>query len=238
MNKDEALVAETLKFRGYVDVEFEPDGNIPPDFANRGVQAFEVTRLNDSKIIAGKRQSNDQKIPSLKEAFHRLFESIGLKTSEFGFYIVLDINGHSWSKDTLIKLTKSKLREVRIGELYNSGSIYISEHLTLDYIASSNVSQKFQLGGVSPEAIWVGHELRECLKYAISEKARKCKSYKEKYESWHLYLVDYVSSCDQEIISKLEHRDFDPDEFWDTICLVSPSNSAVFKDIEKNSGET
>jgi hypothetical protein len=235
MNKDEAIVAETLKFRGYANIKFEPDGNIPPDFAACGGNAFEVTRLNDSKIIAGKRQSNDQKFPSLKEAFHRLCESFGPKTGEFGFYVGLDMNGHSWSKDTLVKLTKSKLKAVRHEELYNSGSIYISEHLTLDYIASSNVSQKFQLAGVFPEAIWVGHELRECLKYAIGEKSRKCELHKDKYKVWHLYLVDYVSRCDQEIIAKLEHRDFDPDNFWNAICLVSPSDSSLWAEIRKTS---
>lgn len=46
MNREEQLVEEYLKSKGYENVIFEPDGNIPPDFTINGSIAIEVRRLN------------------------------------------------------------------------------------------------------------------------------------------------------------------------------------------------
>lgn len=48
MDASEKLVQDHLKHRSYVDVVYEPDGNIPPDFLVDGHIAIEVRRLNQN----------------------------------------------------------------------------------------------------------------------------------------------------------------------------------------------
>ena len=48
MDATEKLVAKHLKHRGYANVVYEPDGNIPPDFLVDGTIAIEVRRLNQN----------------------------------------------------------------------------------------------------------------------------------------------------------------------------------------------
>ena len=46
MDDSEALVENYLKYLGYCDVVYEPDGNVPPDFLVNNTVAVEVRRLN------------------------------------------------------------------------------------------------------------------------------------------------------------------------------------------------
>lgn len=48
MDESDALVGRYLKARGFTDVRYEPDGNVPPDFLADGRVAVEVRRLNQN----------------------------------------------------------------------------------------------------------------------------------------------------------------------------------------------
>ena len=46
MKQEEKWVEEYLTHRGFRDIVYEPDGNVPPDFLIDGKIAIEVRRLN------------------------------------------------------------------------------------------------------------------------------------------------------------------------------------------------
>ena len=48
MDETERIVLAHLTHRGFTDVVYEPDGNIPPDFLVNGSIAIEVRRLNQN----------------------------------------------------------------------------------------------------------------------------------------------------------------------------------------------
>ncbi len=48
MDTSESLVRDFLLYRGYADIVYEPDGNVPPDFLIDGRIAVEVRRLNQN----------------------------------------------------------------------------------------------------------------------------------------------------------------------------------------------
>jgi len=50
MDSSETLAKEYLRFLGYTDIIYEPDGNIPPDFLVNGRIAVEVRRLNQNLL--------------------------------------------------------------------------------------------------------------------------------------------------------------------------------------------
>jgi hypothetical protein len=48
MDHSEAAIQKLLANMGFMNVTYEPDGNIPPDFAINGEIAVEVRRLNQN----------------------------------------------------------------------------------------------------------------------------------------------------------------------------------------------
>lgn len=52
MNHSEKLVSEYLTARGFSNIIYEPDGNVPPDFVIDGRIAVEVRRLNENEETA------------------------------------------------------------------------------------------------------------------------------------------------------------------------------------------
>ena len=49
MDHSEKVVFQYLKSRGFINIVYEPDGNIPPDFTIDGRIAVEVRRLNENE---------------------------------------------------------------------------------------------------------------------------------------------------------------------------------------------
>ena len=49
MDHSEKVVFQYLKSRGFINIVYEPDGNIPPDFTIDGRNAVEVRRLNENE---------------------------------------------------------------------------------------------------------------------------------------------------------------------------------------------
>ncbi len=67
MNQDELIVKQYLDGLGLGPVEFEPDGNIPPDFVVNRTIAVEVRRLNKHVEVDGQPQGLEQaEFPLLK----------------------------------------------------------------------------------------------------------------------------------------------------------------------------
>ena len=50
-NREEQIVIDCLIHQGYTEIEFEPDGNIPPDILVDNKIAIEVRRLNQNEIM-------------------------------------------------------------------------------------------------------------------------------------------------------------------------------------------
>src|SRR5206468_13124046 len=49
MDKSEQIAESHLRSRGFQDIMYEPDGNVPPDFLVDGQIAVEVRRLNQNE---------------------------------------------------------------------------------------------------------------------------------------------------------------------------------------------
>ena len=52
MRQSERIVADFLVRRGYADVRYEPDGNVPPDFLVDDRIAVEAGVLNQHHVFA------------------------------------------------------------------------------------------------------------------------------------------------------------------------------------------
>jgi len=54
MNNDEQIALKCLNNLDYTIIEYEPNGNVPPDFLLDKKIAVEVRRLNQQKLFNGK----------------------------------------------------------------------------------------------------------------------------------------------------------------------------------------
>ena len=60
MDDSEARIAAYLAHRGFTDVVYEPDGNVPPDFLVDGRIAVEVRRLNLNAVTGTEYQGLEE----------------------------------------------------------------------------------------------------------------------------------------------------------------------------------
>jgi hypothetical protein len=76
MDRQEQIVKEYLESKGYTDIVYEPDGNIPPDFLVDNKIAIEVRRLNQNFVAEGESKG-------LEEVEIPLYHTIVKIVSEF-----------------------------------------------------------------------------------------------------------------------------------------------------------
>lgn len=86
MDASEALVARYLRSLGFLDVVYEPDGNVPPDFLVEGRIAVEVRRLNQNVL------REDGRPEGLEEVFIPFWQ----KMKTYLPTVASSIDGESW----------------------------------------------------------------------------------------------------------------------------------------------
>ena len=88
MDHSERIVSEYLSYRGFRDVVYEPDGNVPPDFLLNGCVAVEVRRLNQNEETPdGPRGLEEAAIP-LQAKVSRLLGTLGSSDEGESWYVV------------------------------------------------------------------------------------------------------------------------------------------------------
>src|SRR5712691_4749237 len=91
MDSSEKVVSEYLAHRGFRDVLFEPDGNVPPDFLFEGRIAVEVRRLNQNEETSeGPRGLEEVAIP-LQAKVIRLLATLGPATGDESWYVTYSL---------------------------------------------------------------------------------------------------------------------------------------------------
>ncbi len=81
MDNSERLVEHYLRSLGYLDIVYEPDGNVPPDFlVNRHI-AVEVRRLNQNvRSVTGDLEGIEEVFVPLWQAMKRYLPTLGPST--------------------------------------------------------------------------------------------------------------------------------------------------------------
>src|SRR5213595_1852143 len=87
MDSSEGIVSEYLSHRGFRDVVYEPDGNVPPDFLVDGRIAVEVRRLNQHERIGDVPRGLEQTSIPLDRLVIRILESMGPPTVGMSWFV-------------------------------------------------------------------------------------------------------------------------------------------------------
>jgi len=230
MDSSETIAFEFLKSR-FSNIEYEPDGNVPPDFLVEDRIAIEVRRLNQN-FIAGHipRGLEESRIP-LWQKVENFLKSLGPPKGNKSFFVFFRFRRPLPEWKELADEIRAKLMTLNITEVNGMKDIFISEKFDLTVFPASNLwKDAFLLGGCIDRDAggFVLAEVERNLRICIEEKTKKISPYREKYPEWWLLLIDHIAhgldSLDRDQSRKLIRIDHS----WDKIILLNPENPSWF----------
>jgi hypothetical protein len=221
MDRTESQALEFLRSRGFNDAVYEPDGNIPPDFAC-GRIAVEVRRLNQHDEFG--RGLEVSAVPLVMK-FRKLLASLGppLTTS---WFVTFQYRRPVETWRSLRPKIEAALAVFRDTPIDGVVRIPVSDGFSLGIIKASQLhDSRFVHGGHTDHDSggWIASETIRNLAIVIPEKSRKIESFHSKYSEWWLILIDHIgyARLDAHELEALRQNVVRPPE-WAKIFLVDP----------------
>jgi hypothetical protein len=228
MDPSEALVELYLRHLGFDDIVYEPDGNIPPDFAVDRRIAVEVRRLNEHLNLPSAPEALDRLQIPTRRRFDELLKEFGPPN-----------RGTSWFVTYRLRRPLEPWRSLRSQvarwlDAFKEGPQEKQTHsqrfdggVKLWLVPSaSELEDLFVLGGFvdSDASGWLLSDLRENLDFCIAEKTRKAAPFWSRYPEWWLVFVDHIgyglTSYQREIFG----ASLPAIGAWSRVILLNPSN--------------
>lgn len=235
MDETETLVNRFLVSRGYKNIVYEPDGNVPPDFIVDERVAVEVRRLNQSIEINGKVEGLEELAIPLWKQLRAFFQTFPTPP-----------HANSWHVFYSFRRPISPWRKLRpkIAEILQSFVLSPPADDALDVQVEPGFRMRFSraskayptyfvLGGNTDHESggFMLAEMEKWIQYYVNEKTKKIKPFRRLYGEWWLIMVDYIGYG-------LEGLDIDmfQDQVtvlhdWDRLIIVNPRNPTNYFEI-------
>ncbi|NTU74376.1 hypothetical protein HGB07_09680, partial [Candidatus Roizmanbacteria bacterium] len=228
MDTAEQCVERFLRWKGYSNVVFEPDGNIPPDFLINGQVAVEVRRLIQYESTTRKPKSVSENSIPLDKNLRKLLSNLGRPTKQQSWFVYVTFARplDPWKK--LEPKIRSWLEAFRDGPQTAGTDNDFGNGLTMKVFRGLEQQSLFVLAGYSDQDSggWITDQLEESLKFVIPEKSAKIAQYRSKYKEWWLVLTDQIGTG-LDFAERAEFKvRFTLQHDWDKIILVNPVDFA------------
>lgn len=227
MNQDETSAKEFLKSEGYKDIEYEPDGNVPPDFLLDERIAVEVRRLNQNIQVDGKTQGLESADISLEKDVREVLNHLGSAPTGGQPYYV------KYGFQRPLPKRKHIKRELRIFlEGVRSGTISPVEQTLACGLRVAAIPSSHQAANQFRPALIVDEDsggevfdlLKQNVEQCIAEKTQKIAQYKCKYPEWWLVLVDYIGHRFDGLDLDQLQNSVTVTHSWNRIVLIDPDD--------------
>lgn len=225
MDDSERLADQYLRSLGLGKVDFEPDGNVPPDFCVDARIAVEVRRLNQSITSpeGDTRGLEEVSIPLWKN-ITRLLPTLGPSVAGESWLVSLDFQRPLESWKSLECKVRRELSSFMTGPQRQPTTIIVSKNLSLDiFHAGSGHEDFFAFAGSCDDDSggWLLHEFEKNLRFCIAEKERKIAPHRSKYDEWWLVLADHVGlGLDDEDRREVRERSASIEHSWAKIIIL------------------
>lgn len=197
MKQDEEWVRKYLVGIGYPpdEIQFEPDGNTPPDFLVSGRIAIEVRRLDQHVEVSGQIEPIGNTAHPFENRLERLFKSIGGPTSGVSWVVLVDFKRPLPRVKEWEAFLRQRLELIHAGnsDREERTVIQIGDNLRLELLRMPPDEDAFFLGSISDddEGGYV-EVLEKSLLVCVREKEQKVAKVRTKYPEWWLILVDHI----------------------------------------------
>jgi hypothetical protein len=228
VNPSERLAQQYLEALALGPVNYEPDGNIPPDFLLGGSIAVEVRRLNQNHEEAnGTYEGLEQLWFPLWQRLKKHLPSLGPALAGECWYVCIDFSRPLDGWKTLRPLLDSALRSFMLDPGRHQTVIQITPQFSVDLLRAGMDHGSFFVLGASSDndsGGWVMGEVERNLRLCIKEKERKIAPYRKKYNSWWLLLVDHIDYSMDDEDRKIFRREVMPTirHSFEKIIFVDP----------------
>lgn len=236
MDEAEMLSEAFLRSQGFKTVDYEPDGNIPPDFLCDSRVAVEVRRLNHHHASHGGRpEALDQKGVALWNTVKQILSDMGPPKFGRSWWLCYTVKRPIDDFKSIPKLLKKALHSLRDSPCDGEQQICVVEGFSIKIIPAEKTHDlEFLLATANDRdsAGWLLDMMQTNLQLCIDEKSRKISKVRGSYKTWWLVLVDMIgwglNEFDQELFKDsvfIEKRD------WDKVILIDPRDPCRFFEI-------
>ena len=220
---------------GFTDVIFEPDGNVPPDFALDGRIAVEVRRLHHIERASGSeaRGTDESWIP-LYRRVSELCDQLSKDNPERFWILSYSIKRpvQTWrSTRAILELWLLSLRNLPAATREH---VLNAPSLTVTAYASTELSTpEFHAGIINdPETTgWQIPLLLQGVEHCLVDKTTKVAPYLSRYDEWWLVLIDQISYGVAEESRHFLRRHPISLSSFKRVVLVDPLNSLNYFDL-------
>jgi hypothetical protein len=226
MNSEEKIAYDYLQSEGYKLINYEPNGNVPPDFLIDGNIAIEVRRLNENYFSGDKLIGHYEEYVGLWELLSQFllkYKNENMKSSYWLSY------GYERPIPKSAKLKKNL--KIQLDKFFQDPIPNIKVEVTPSFFIWLNpkpsdlkkeitvASAHDDNGGGAVTQIYISN-----IDYCFKEKALKIENYKSKYAHWWLILVDTMF---YRVLSnskdKLKDNIVLP-EAWEKLIILDPES--------------
>jgi hypothetical protein len=226
MDATEKLVANHLAYRGYTDVIFEPDGNIPPDFLIDGAIAIEARRLNQNHFDETDAKGLEEVSIPLMHRIRKLINSLGAPTEGESWFIHFTFKRPVEPWKSLGPKLRKALKTFITAPVKQEGTIVKTQEFELEVVfrASKPHATMFVMGGYNDRESggWVLSEMATNIRHCANEKSGKIAKVRQKYGQWWLALVDHIGYSLDEFDREVFRENVSIEHDWDKIILIDP----------------
>ncbi len=228
MNRDEQIAEAYLAELGLGKPDFEPDGNVPPDFLLQSRIAIEVRRLNKHSFGSGKPQGLEQAEIPLMKAANDVLREFDPRHDGFSFFVFVRFSRPVPSKKKLQQSMRHELQSFLAGSRERLNHRTISTGIEIDVIpTTTDHGRPFLIGGNSDDERggWLLEDMEKNIQHCSDEKQLKIAHYRQNYPEWWLVLVDHIGYALDDFDRRNFKRDVTITHNWNKIVLVSPIDS-------------
>jgi type II secretory pathway component GspD/PulD (secretin) len=230
-NKDEIRAQHYLQTLKQTNLQYEPLGNVTPDFLMDNTIAIEVRRLNRN-FINSKHKINIENVDiSVIKNIKKTIEKFTHKYYKNSAYISISlIKSIDIEKRINIIRRVKKILKKHTNHISRNISYKIGDYLKLTFIPTDKRASIYSYSGCNNDFFWILHQLKKSIQLVIDEKDKKVTKNFHFYNEWWLILVDSITySLDNEDFEKLKNIQIDKRKFHKVIIL---SPKGKFKTVE------
>ena len=233
MDTSERTVEQYLNSLAIGRVEYEPDGNVPPDFLVDGRIAVEVRRLNQNEEIDGGYRGLEVTAKPLDAIVAKILAESGPPPGQNSWFVLHTVWRPLPPWRAIEAMLRNAVQEFRKRLDDPPSEMRPARGLRLRFFRASERHETLLVPGGSTDhdsGGFVVAELVRNLRLCIPEKAQKVARYRHKYPEWWLAFEDRIGYGDLDEGDVLAMRDeLTVSHQFDRVLLVNPllANRAI-----------